>query len=830
MVKSLCPLQLIVISAFLIVGSPPMLLHAQDSPQMPYQMPPGHLADLIDAPSTPIVSLGPDREWLLLMERPELPSVEEVAAPEKRLAGLRLDPRNNGPSRTRFYNGLSFKRLRDGKEVRVEGLGDNPRIGNVDWSPDGSRVTFTLTFADRIELWNARTGDARARRLTDLSINDTYGRPFYWLPDNERLIVCTVPAERPLQPQESLVPAGPNVQENLGRKTPARTYQDLLANQYDEATFEWLLTGQLAEFDVEGNIRFLGEPALIHSAKPSPDGSYLLVKSVHRPYSYSVPVYRFPVRTEVWDRDGNVVMVVYDAPLADQIPIAYGSVQTGPRGISWRADQPATLYWVEALDGGDAGVEAEWRDQVYTHDAPFNGRPEPLIRLGLRFGGIDWADEDLALVTEYWWKDRRLKQWRIWPSQPDKPAELIQDRDSQDRYRDPGDPLMQPSEWGTQVLLTADGGSTVFLVGDGASDEGDRPFLDRFNLETGKSERLFQSEAPYYERPVDIVDAGEMHLLTRRESADEPPNYYLRNLRSGELEQVTWFEHPTPALIGVHKELVTYQREDGIELSGELYLPPGYDSSQGPLPMLMWAYPREFKDKQAASQVQGSPYRFVRVGWWSPLLWLTDGYAILDHPTMPIVAEGDEEPNDTYLEQLTASAQAAVNAMVARGVADADRIAIGGHSYGAFMAANLLAHGDMFRTGIARSGAYNRTLTPFGFQSEERTLWEAPDVYFNMSPFMHADRIDEPLLLIHGEADNNSGTYPLQSERMYGALKGLGATVRLCMLSAESHSYRARESVMHMVWEMTEWLEHYVKNAGPRETITTESEAGAVSH
>lgn len=802
---------------------------AADSPQMSYQMPPDHLADLVDAPSTPRVSVGPQKEWMLLMQRPELPSIDQVAAPEKRLAGLRIDPRNNGPSRARYYNGLSFKKLPDGEEVAVEGLGENPRISNLDWSPDGRKVAFTMTFLDRIELWMVEAGSSEAKRLTDLKINDAYGSPFYWLAGSGHLLVCAVPADRGPQPKEPIVPAGPNVQENLGRKTPARTYQDLLASPYDESMFEWLLTKQLVELDLKGNATPVGKPALYRSAQPSPDGEYLLVKTVHRPYSYTVPVYRFPLRIEVWNRAGEVVHMVYDAPLADQIPIAYGSVRTGPRSVYWRPDQPATLYWTEALDGGDAGQEAEWRDQVYTLESPFDGEPEPLIKLGMRYSGISWGDEDLALVTEYWWKSRRLKQWRIWPSQPEKPADLLQDRDYQDRYGDPGDPLMRPTEWGTRVLLTADDGQTLFLVGSGASDEGDRPFLDRFDLKTKETERLFRSEAPYYERPVKLIDVDDMRLLTRRESVDQPPNYYLRDLESGKLEPITHFEHPTPALVGVQKELVKFEREDGIELSGELYLPADYDTSQGPLPMLMWAYPREYKDKQAASQVQGSPYRFVRVGWWSPLLWLVDGYAVLDHPTMPIVAEGDEEPNDTYVEQLTASAQAAVDAMVSRGVADPQRIAIGGHSYGAFMAANLLAHGDMFRAGIARSGAYNRTLTPFGFQAEERTFWEAPDVYFTMSPFMHADKIDEPLLMIHGEADNNSGTYPLQSERMYGALKGLGATARLCMLPAESHSYRARESIMHMVWEMTEWLDEYVRNADPRETIKTKPDTEPVS-
>jgi dipeptidyl aminopeptidase/acylaminoacyl peptidase len=376
---------------------------------------------------------------------------------------------------------------------------------------------------------------------------------------------------------------------------------------------------------------------------------------------------------------------------------------------------------------------------------------------------------------------------------------------------------MHPGPYHNPVVLTANDGQTIFMQGSGASPEGDRPFLDTYDLTTGETTRLFRSEAPYYENPVELIDVEKRLLLTRRESQTDPPNYYLRNLLEGDMKQITEFPDPAPQLKGISKELITYQRNDGVDLTATLYLPAGYDKDRdGPLPTLLWAYPTEFKSKKDAGQVTDSPYRFTRVFWGSPMLYLTLGYAVLDDPTMPIIGEGEVEPNDTFVEQLVASAQAAVEAVVERGVTDPDRIAVGGHSYGAFMTANLLAHSDLFRLGLPRSGAYNRTLTPFGFQSEERSLWEAPEIYFNMSPFMHADKIDEPILLVHGEADNNSGTFPMQSERMYGALKGHGATARLVMLPHESHGYRARESIMHLLWETSTWLDRYVKNAQPR--------------
>jgi dipeptidyl aminopeptidase/acylaminoacyl peptidase len=520
---------------------------------------------------------------------------------------------------------------------------------------------------------------------------------------------------------------------------------------------------------------------------------------------------------EVWDLDGNLVHEVVDLPLAEEVPIDFDAVRTGPRSFGWRSDAPATLYWTEAQDEGDPQTTAQVRDRMFALPAPFKGDPVPLVSLGLRFDGVRWEGENLALASERWWKTRRVRTWIIKPGSPEEEPRILFDHSWEDRYNDPGRPLMHPTPLGTWVLHTTNNGNTIFLAGEGASPEGNRPFLDELNLTTQQTRRLWRCEAPYYENPVRLLDEQGQRLLTSRESKEEPQNYFLRELRKNEIRRITHFPHPAPQLADVQKELIRYKRGDGVELTAMLYLPPGYSPDDGPLPMLMWAYPREYKSADAASQVTDSPYRFVRISSGSPLFWLTQGYAILDNPAMPIVGEGDEEPNDTYVEQLVSSARAAVDEVVSRGVADPDHVAVGGHSYGAFMTANLLAHSDLFRAGIGRSGAYNRTLTPFGFQAEERTFWEAPDVYFKMSPFMHAEKVKAPILLIHGAADNNSGTFPVQSERFYHALKGHGAIARLVMLPYESHGYQARKSVMHMLWEMSEWLDKHVRNAPPRE-------------
>ena len=776
-----------------------------------YQMPPKAIADLVDAPPTPDVRRDPNHKWLLILERPNLISIEELALPELRLAGTRINPRTHGPSRSSYYTSLRLLNMEEGNEITIKGLPRSARIRNVDWSPNGKHVAFVITKANGQDLWVADVDQGSAQKLISERISSVYGSPFAWLPDSETLICKTVPDDMGQAPTAPTVPQGPIIQETAGRKAPARTYQDLLKNPHDEALFEHHFKVQIVKVTLGGKKEVIGNSGIIRRTRPSPSGEYILVETVHKPFSYLVPASRFPYRVEVRDLDGDIVKQIADLPLAEEIPIAFGAVPTGPRSVGWRSDAPATLYWAEAQDGGDPKAEAEIRDKVYTLSAPFTGEPTVLASLELRYSGMAWGNKNLALAYGRRWKDRRMHIWRVDPEAAEVEKTLLFDYSWQDRYNVPGSPLTKQLPNGYSVLLTDERAKTIYLVSDGASPEGDRPFIDAYNLASKKKKRLWRSKEPYYERPVDLLDVGKLTLLTRRESVGEPPNYFIRRLKEDKVSQITRFPHPTPQLKDVQKELIRYERQDGVKMTATLYLPPGYKVEDGPLPMLMWAYPREFKSADAAGQVTSSPYRFVRVSGSSPLLWLAAGYAVLDNPTMPIIGEGDDEPNDKYVEQLVASARAAVDEVVRRGVAEKGRIAIGGHSYGAFMTANLLAHSDLFAAGIARSGAYNRTLTPFGFQAEERTYWQAPEVYFNMSPFMHADDINEPILLIHGQMDNNSGTFPMQSNRFYSAVKGHGGTARLVMLPHESHGYRARESVMHTLWEMTNWLDKYVK-------------------
>ncbi|HWM86790.1 MAG TPA: prolyl oligopeptidase family serine peptidase, partial [Kofleriaceae bacterium] len=621
---------------------------------------------------------------------------------------------------------------------------------------------------------------------------------------------------------------GPVVQQSAGVKSGAPTFQDLLKGPHDEALFEHYLTAQLTRVGLDGSATSIGAPGLHLGATPSPDGRWLLVETLHRPWSYVFPIDRFPRRFQVWRPDGKLARQIADIPLADRVPVTFAAVREGPREFEWRADAPASLCWAEARDGGDPERKAAVRDHLLCLADPTARTPRILARLPLRFERVDWGNAKLALVSEWWWDNRKTRTYVIDPSSPSK-RRVLWDRSFEDRYSDPGAPAMKPTPRGTKVLhMTADN-RALFLVGDGASPAGDLPFLDRMHLDTGKAERLWRCKAPHYETVRDILDDAATEVVTRRESKSQQPNYVLLSLQGGRRRQITAFPHPAPELAGVEKRLLKYKRKDGVELTGMLYLPPGWTAKKGRLPLLMWAYPQEFKSAQAAGQVQDSPHRFVRLEWWSPLFALLLGYAVLDDPSLPIIGEGAAEPNDTYVDQLVMGAQAAVDEVVRLGVASRDRVAIGGHSYGAFMAANLLAHSDIFRTGIARSGAYNRTLTPFGFQAEERMYWQAPETYHRMSPFSAAHRIDEPILLIHGEADNNPGTYTMQSQRLFEAIKALGGSARLVLLPHESHGYRASESVLHVMWEMARWLETHTRprKRPPRRVLPPPAVRGA---
>ncbi len=783
--------------------------------ELRYQKPPKEILDLVDAPMAPGVNLDSKGENVVLFFRDPYKSIAELSETEMRLAGLRINPKTNIGSRTRYYNDLKIKKATAKAVRKVQGLPANARLSNFRWSPNQKMMAFTHTTADRAEVWVMDIEKASARRLTNAAVNANMGNPIEWFKDGSALLVRMLPLNRKelINTAES-VPAGPVVSESNGEKAQNRTYQDLLKNPADESNFEQLAYSELHKVNMDGTSnQWIPVSGMYDDMSFSPDGNYVMVSKVSRPFSYLVPYYRFPSETTIYDKNGNVVQVVNTTPLTEVLPKGFMSVREGRRGLGWRADKPSTLFWVQALDGGDPEKEVDFRDEVFQLEAPFNGTPKSIIKTRNRFGGITWGNDEIAVAYDYWWNNRNTKTYLFNPSNAAEEPAIIYDRSYQDRYSDPGNFATHRNQFNESVLMVNAG--KAYLLGDGFSDKGQFPFVDEYDLTAKNTRRLYQSKYTDKKEDIrDIIDPAKGKVLVRIESSSEYPNYYFRDItKKDKLSAITSFENPFKSIQDVHKEVIKYTREDGLELEATLYLPVGYDmKKKEKLPMVMWAYPREFKDKNSASQNTSNPNDFTYPYYGSPIYWVSRGYVVLDDAAFPIVGEGDTEPNDSFRKQLVANAKAAIDAVDKLGYIDRNRVAVGGHSYGAFMVANLLSHSDLFAAGIARSGAYNRTLTPFGFQSEERSYWEAPEVYNTMSPFMHADKMKTPLLLIHGEADNNSGTYPLQSERYFNALKGLGAPARLVLLPKESHGYSAKESILHLLWEQDQWLEKYVKN------------------
>ncbi|HYW70663.1 MAG TPA: prolyl oligopeptidase family serine peptidase, partial [Pyrinomonadaceae bacterium] len=651
----------------------------------------------------------------------------------------------------------------------------------------------------------------------------TTGDPCDWLRDNKTLICEFVPADRGPAPAEATVPTGPNIQETMGKAAPAATYEDMIKTLHDEALFEYYFTSQLAAIDATtGKKTLIGKPAIFDNVTPSPSGDFVLVTRIKRPFSHLIPMNGFPQEIEVWSRAGQLAKKIAELPSREGVSIR--GVQTGPRGVHWRQDQPATVLWVEALDGGDLRNKVPFRDKVLSLSAPFSGEPTEFAKTEWRYANISFTEKGVALLTETDRPTRHIRTWVI-ASAP----RMLWDRKQDAAYENPGTPVTRRDSGvaagfgggggggfggGGAAGVIMQNGDNIFLTGAGSSPEGDRPFIDELNLKTFETKRLFRSESKAYETVVAPLDEDAKTILTRYETPNDPPNYYIRDLGANTRKAVTEFKDPQPQLRGVTHQFVTYERKDGVKLNATLYLPPGYKPGTR-LPVIMWAYPREFGDADSAGQITGSPNRFTTITGYSHLFLLMSGYAVFDNPTMPIIGEG-EKANDTYVEQLVASAQAAIDKVVDMGVGDRDRIGVGGHSYGAFMTANLLAHSRLFRAGFAESGAYNRSLTPFGFQNETRTFWEVPELYEKMSPFWYANQVKDPILLMHGEADDNSGTFPIQSERFYMALKGQGATVRYITLPFEAHGYAGRETLLDVLAERINWFDKWVKNAPPR--------------
>ncbi len=788
----------------------------------PWQRPPPELLEVLHAQDLPWVWTAPDGAHLLLADGVEYPPLAERAAPMLELAGERVDPLTNGFYGTQGATGPRLMKVGQPDAIPLP-LPPELQLLEVSWTVDGQRFALTVKHPDHIGLW---VGDVHGQleQIDDLALNPVLGDSVEWMPDQRRLLLKAIPADRAEVPPAPVIPAGPKVLVGDG-DSPRSTYEarNLLQTAHDEALFVHYASSQILVLDPEAGERsLLGEPDVYADVDASPDGRWLLVERMAPPWSHETGWWRFSHSVEIWRaHNGKLVHTLAELPLSDSVPVH--GVTLGPRRVSWRATAPASLIWIEALDGGDPAVEAEFRDKLMMLDAPFRGEPREVFRAQHRIRHWRWGERGGTLMLT---QRERMRRWRHeWLLDVDEgSARPWFDLSEKERYADPGGPLMRPLDNGRWVLHQQ--GDRVWFSGSGGSPQGDRPFLDLRSMSDGSAERIFRCSADHYERFVAFAGDSD-HLLIRRESPSEVPNYHLVTIgepieapegeavRARSDTPVTQFEDPAPLLRQIETRIVTYERADGVPLSFHLYLPPGYEEGSR-LPTVLYAYPLEYNDPSTAGQVSGSEQRFTR--FWGPshLFFLLQGYAVLNSTAFPVVGD-PETAYDSFVEQLVLDAEAAVAKAVEIGVADPERIGVTGHSHGALMTAQLLAHSDLFRAGIARSGGYNQTIRPFGFQTERRTMWEALDAYIQASPVFAAPDIDEPLLIIHGAIDENPGTIPYQSDRLFEAVRGCGGTTRLVMLPFEGHGYRARESVEHVLWEQLQWFDRYVKNAPPRD-------------
>ena len=800
-----------VIAAFFLLS---VTIKAQDDGG--YKMPPKDIADMLLAKASPNVSVDDKGEWMLFIETSLYPSVEELARPELKIAGLRINPNNFAPSRQNFVTNLTLRNIASGKDFKITGLPASLAAGNISWSPTDKKIAFTQTTGNRVDLFVIDVATQKAMQVNKTALNVITGG-YQWYDDNT-LLYRTIIKPASAAPPKPAMPKGPTTQENYGKATPRPTFQDLIKSPYDEQLFEFYATTQLVK-NVSGAETKIGSPAIYNSINVSPDKKYMLVRTLKKPFSYTVPAGGFPATVTITDMNGKAIKQLADLPSSETAPSGNDNVQLAPRAFDWRDDEPATVTWAMPLDSGFIKKNMDYHDAVYALAAPFNTESKQLFKTKMRYRGAAWGNSAFALVFEGLTGKQQTQTSRYNPSTGD--MEKLMERNTTDAYSNPGSPVTEKNQWGRDVVKLIDNGSKLLMNNQtGSSPKGDLPFLATFELATKKTDIIWRSNEEYFESVVSVLNADKLELLTRKESEKEVPNYWIKNLKTRIADrQITQFTNPYPQLDGVTKEKVRYKRADGVDLTGDLYLPKGYNKNRdGKLPVFIWAYPAEYNSAADAAQIRGSEHKFTLLNWGSAVYYVTQGYAILNNAEMPIVATSkDKKPNDNFIEQLTMNAEAAINMLDSIGVGDRNRVAVGGHSYGAFMTANLLAHTKLFKAGIARSGAYNRTLTPFGFQNEDRTYWQAPDLYDAMSPFSFADKIKTPILLVHGEMDDNTGTYPIQSDRMFNAIKGNGGTVKYLSLPYEAHGYRGRENILHMLNEQFTWLEKYVKNAGKKE-------------
>lgn len=787
-----------------------LLVYGKAQETAVYQKPSKDISDLLLAPPTPTISVDGKAQYMLVMERSFYPTVEELGQPEFKIAGLRINPNNFSLSRQNFIKKLSLQNIVTGKNITLAGMPNNLSALSPSWNPSENKIAFYNVTANAVDVWVIDIKTSTCSKINKSPVNIVLSSNIIWLDDATVLYKINTNNAAQMQ-KKPITPKGPTIQESIGKVAPSVTYQDLIKSPYDEYAFEFLASAQIVK-NKNGVETKIGSPAIFSSLDLSPDRNYVLTRTINKPFSYLVTVNGFASSINVIDINGKLIKTIADLPSSETTPSGYDNVQNVARAFDWKDDEPATITYAMPLDSGMMKKNIPSHDVVMALAAPFTGTPKELFKTSTRYIRTTWGDEHIALVTEMLRSKQQYKVSRYDAS--NNSLTTLYQGNMTDAYTNPGSPVTTKNKFNREVIATINKGQAILMNNTtGASPKGDLPYIASFDLNTKTNNIIWRSAEDNFEMVMEVIDFNNLKVITRRETEKEVPNYYIRSIKENNKIQITNFKNPYQSMEGVTKEKIKYKRKDGVDLTGDLYLPKGYDKTKdGPLPTLLWAYPREFTNAADASQIRGNQHKFTMLNWGSPIFYVTQGYAILDNAEMPIVAtSADKKPNDDFVNQLILNATAAIDKLVELGISDRNKIAVGGHSYGAFMTVNLLAHSNLFKAGIARSGAYNRTLTPFGFQNEERTFWQAKDLYLEMSPFAFADKIKTPLLMTHGEMDDNTGTFPINSERLYAAIKGHGGTVRFVYLPYEAHGYKGKENVLHLLWEQGRWLDKYLK-------------------
>ena len=787
-----------------------LLVYGKAQETAVYQKPSKDISDLLLAPPTPTISVDGKAQYMLVMERSFYPTVEELGQPEFKIAGLRINPNNFSLSRQNFIKKLSLQNIVTGKNITLTGMPNNLSALSPSWNPSENKIAFYNVTANAVDVWVIDIKTSTCSKINKSPVNIVLSSNIIWLDDATVLYKINTNNAAQMQ-KKPITPKGPTIQESIGKVAPSVTYQDLIKSPYDEYAFEFLASAQIVK-NKNGVETKIGSPAIFSSLDLSPDRNYVLTRTINKPFSYLVTVNGFASSINVIDINGKLIKTIADLPSSETTPSGYDNVQNVARAFDWKDDEPATITYAMPLDSGMMKKNIPSHDVVMALAAPFTGTPKELFKTSTRYIRTTWGDEHIALVTEMLRSKQQYKVSRYDAS--NNSLTTLYQGNMTDAYTNPGSPVTTKNKFNREVIATINKGQAILMNNTtGASPKGDLPYIASFDLNTKTNNIIWRSAEDNFEMVMEVIDFNNLKVITRRETEKEVPNYYIRSIKENNKIQITNFKNPYQSMEGVTKEKIKYKRKDGVDLTGDLYLPKGYDKTKdGPLPTLLWAYPREFTNAADASQIRGNQHKFTMLNWGSPIFYVTQGYAILDNAEMPIVAtSADKKPNDDFVNQLILNATAAIDKLVELGISDRNKIAVGGHSYGAFMTVNLLAHSNLFKAGIARSGAYNRTLTPFGFQNEERTFWQAKDLYLEMSPFAFADKIKTPLLMTHGEMDDNTGTFPINSERLYAAIKGHGGTVRFVYLPYEAHGYKGKENVLHLLWEQGRWLDKYLK-------------------